>query len=308
MNNQFKLPKFLLFVAAVSVGFTACKKTSEVTPDDTSIIATEGAVAIAPSSGLLGGATTSSSDSVYAIDACKKTHSRKVVLQKDLPTAIGTYLTANYEGYTFLKAFSTTLISTNVLDSYVVGFLFNGKPVAIRFGKEGAFIKVLELRERRDIGKPEGHHAGGFFDNRDGKQRDSIAIAALAQNIKQYFTTNYPKDTLKGAWLNKDASIVVVSKNVTFFATAFKLDGTFIKRSDIPFADGKDREITLIALPKDVLAYLNTTYPNFVFKKAFEQKVNGVLKGYLLIVDANNTKYAVLFNAQAQFVAVKIIR
>jgi hypothetical protein len=308
MKTITKLPTLLALLAIVAFGFTACQKGDDVSTDSSLIASQLGAVAVAPTSSVLSTSATASADSLYAMGACKKEQKRTKVAQEALSASITTYLTANYAGYTFIKAFSTTSPNTTTLDSYVVAILFNSKPVAIKFDATGTFVKVLELREGKDLGRKGGHHAGGCFDNRDGKQRDSIAVTALPQTIKQYFAANYAQDTLKSAWIGKDGSILVVSKNVKYFGTAFKADGTFIKRESLPGHPGRGKEIAQDQLPATVIAYLNTTYPNYVFKKAFEHSMNGTLKGHLVIIDANLTKYAVLFNATGAFVEAKIIR
>jgi hypothetical protein len=307
MNAIIKLRNSLALLALIVVGFTACKKseTGSIPDFGTQL----GAVAIASTNAVSGlQNTTSTTDSLYAMDACHKDHKRTNVKADALPTSINTYLTTNYAGYTFIKAFSTNTISTNTLDAYVVAINFNGKPVALKFDASGVFIKVLELREGRDMKKGGDHHDGGCFEDRDGKQKDTLAISALPANIKAYFITNYAQDTLKGAFINKDGSIIVISKNVSFFATAFKADGTFIKRDVLPNHPGKDKEIPQSALPASVTTYLSATYPNYVFKKAFSDVDNGVLKGYLIIIDANMTKYAVVFNASGAFVSAKVLR
>lgn len=41
--------------------------------------------------------------------------------------------------------------------------------------------------------------------------------------------------------------------------------------------------------------------------RAFSVSENGALKGYLVFIDANNTKYAVEFDASGQFLRSKTI-
>jgi hypothetical protein len=309
MKTKTKISSVLVLVALFGMTFTSCQKSADLNLDSSELANQIGAVSVVPSSNILSGTTTTSStDSVFAMDACRKDHKRNSVAQGALSATITTYLTTNYAGYTFAKAFSTTLISTNVLDSYVVAIMFNGKPVAVRFDASGIFVKVLELREGRDLNRKGGHHEGGCFDNRDGKQKDSLALSALPQTIKQYFATNFPQDTLKDARIGKDGSILVLSKNVSYFGTAFKGDGTFIKRESITSHPGKGTVITQDKLPAIVTSYLTTTYPNYVFDKAFEHKDNGTLKGYMVVIDANLTKYAVLFDATGSFKKAQVIR
>ena len=301
------IKKSILFLAISALLFTACKKSDDT--NDDSIIAVEqnGAVAVASTVSVIGTSGTLA-DSIYAIGACPRNHKRTNVAAADLSAEITSYLSSNYTDYTFIKAFSITLPNSTTIDSYVVAINFNGKPVAIKFATDGSFVKVLELREGGDLRKGRDHHAGGCFDNRDGKQRDSIALSALATTIKLYMSTNYPQDTLKAAWINKDGSIIVLSKNIKFYSTVFKTDATFVKRTEMPTRLGKDAQLAESALPTLALSYLNTTYPNYVFKKAFSTKDSGSIKGYLVIIDANLTKYAVLFDTNGTFISAKIIR
>lgn len=309
MKVILKLRQSLVLVTLLAIGFTACKKSNNLGSLVSKNGTVNGAVAIAPISTIMGTSqTTNSTDSVYAMDACHSDHKRTSITQNALPAVISSYLNSNYAGFTFIKAFSTTNTSTNILDAYVVAINFNGKPVALKFDASGNFIKVLELREGKDMKEGHDHHEGGSFDNRDHEHRDSLSLSALPSSIKNYFATNYAQDTLKGAFVNKDSSIIVISKNVVFYATAFKADGTFIKRDTLPARHGDDHSISQSALPANILSYLSTTYPNYVFEKAFADVDNGTVKGYLVIIDANLTKYAVVFDGSGTFVKAKIIR
>ena len=303
MKTAIKI-KSVLLAAVIAVSFSSCKKDQNLETDQEIALAELGAVAITSTSSISGVVATNSTDSIYAIDACRKDKRKAKVIAEALLPAIKAYLNNNYDGYTFKKAFSITAKESSTIESFVVGIMFNGKPVAIRFSASGIFVKVLELREGEDIKRKGDHRKGGCFDDRDGKQRDSIAISALSLKIKQYFAANYATDTLKGAWINKDASIIVISKNKGFFATSFTAEGVFIARKTLPPHPGKDKEVAQSALPAAVTSYLSTTYPNYVFKKAFAD----TSRGYLVIIDANMTKYAVAFNASGAFVEAKIIR
>jgi hypothetical protein len=120
--------------------------------------------------------------------------------------------------------------------------------------------------------------------------------------------STHPADTLVHAFVNKDQSIILISRNIEFYATSFTTANVFIKRIQLPAGPAKVRSIEASALPSKSSAYLNTTYPNYVFKKAFELKVNGALKGYLVLIDANLTKYAIHFDASGQFLKAVTIR
>ena len=305
MKTKSKFTPLFVLVAALGFTVTSCQKSAEITTDTQEQGILSGAVAVVPSTTILAASTP---DSIYAVGACSSKHTRTAVDEAALLGAISTYLTSNYDGYTFIKAFSTTSVSTSTLDSYVVAITYNGKPVVVKFDATGTFVKVLELREGKDLGKKGGHHAGGCYENRDGKHRDSLAITALPAAITAYYATNYPQDTIKNAWTVKNGNIIVISKNVSYFGSAFTAAGVFVKRSALPSHSGKGTSIEAANLPAVVTTYLTTTYPNYVFDKGYSHTDKaGVLKGYLVIIDANLTKYALLFDASGNFVKVKTI-
>lgn len=302
-NTQIKSALLVLSVALMSLG--SCKKDT-ISLDNELEFARLEAITISSTSAIAG--SGNSSDSLYAMEACKKGNKKTAVELSTLSATITTYLSANYSGFTFQKAYKIANQTTSAIESFVVVIQFNAKPVVIKFDAAGAFVKVLELREGRNMKGRGGWHVGGIFDNRDGKQRDTIAVSAIPVLIKTYIATTYPADTIVHAFVNKDQSIVVISKNVNYFATAFSSANIFIKRTELPASSAKGRSIEASSLPAVSTTYLTTTYPNYVFKKAFELKTNNAIKGYLVLIDANLTKYAIHFDANGQFVKAVTIR
>lgn len=295
-NNILKLVSLSLLL----LPFASCKKDGSLeTPSDVSqsAIAASGALAI---SGAAGG------DSIYVVGACAAHHHADSIAFSGLPSGVGTYLAANYAGYTFKKAF-TDKDAAGTVTGYVVMVDYNGKPVGLKFDATGAFVKVLEQREGHDLGG-RGFHAGGHFDDRDGLKRDTVAITALPASVKSYFASNYATDTLVRAFKGKDSSIVVLSVNNGPFATVFDANNAFVKRDALPTRPGRPASITQDLLPAATLTYLSTTYPNYVFKHAFVLKNNGVTNGYAVFIDANATKYAIAFDAAGNFVKAITIR
>ena len=132
-------------------------------------------------------------------------------------------------------------------------------------------------------------------------------ISALPAAITQYFAANYAQDTLKNAWKVKNGNIIVISKNGSYFGSAFTAAGVFVKRAALTVMPGKGTPVATANLPATITSYLTSTYPNYVLDKAFSHSENGTLKGYLVIIDANLTKYAVVFDASGNFVKVKTI-
>jgi hypothetical protein len=306
MKRYTTFKNALLIVSMGILTLSACKKDNVLSLDDELQFVKLEAITISSTSAVSG--SGNATDSLYAMDACKKGNKKTRVEQSSLSASITTYLSANYPGNTFLKAYQIANQTTSVIESFVVVVQFNEKPVAIKFDASGIFLKVLEIREGRNMKGKGGWHAGGLFDNRDGKQRDTLAISAIPSAIKAYMLSTHPADTLVHAFVNKDQSIILISRNIEFYATSFTTANVFIKRIQLPAGPAKVRSIEASALPSKSSAYLNTTYPNYVFKKAFELKVNGALKGYLVLIDANLTKYAIHFDASGQFLKAVTIR
>ena len=88
----------------------------------------------------------------------------------------------------------------------------------------------------------------------------------------------------------------------------FDANGNFLSRNTLQTKGGNCQTIELSALPSAAANYLAQTYPNYVFKKAFAITQNGTTSGYVVFIDANNTKYAIEFNAAGAFVSAKTIR
>jgi hypothetical protein len=305
MKTNKHIQSAIFFLSIALLGFSSCQKEA-LTADQELEFAKLEAVTISSTSAIAG--SGNSIDSLYAMEACKKGNKKTAIEFNSLPSAITVYLTTNYTGYTALKSFQITNKVSAVLESFVVLIQFNSKPVALKFDAAGNFVKVLEIREGRNMKGRGGWHAGGCFDNRDGKHRDTIALSSLPALVKVYFTATNPGDTLMHAVVNKDKSIVVISKNVNYFATVFSSSNVLVKRIQLPSFPAKGRSIEASAIPGSATTYLSTTYPNYVFMKAFEIKSNGVVKAYLVVIDASLTKYAIHFDATGNFVSSVTIR
>jgi len=189
---------------------------------------------------------------------------------------------------------------------YIAIIRFNNKPVALEFKADGTFKKVLEQREKKDL-NGNGWHLGGLFEDRNGKCKDTVALNDLPQSIRAYMTSNYPGDTLLKAFKTKDGAYLIVSKNNGAFATIFNKNGGFEKRVVLPAKDGELVNIAQSALPAEILNFLSATFPNYVFNKADVAKSNGTVLGYLVLINANNTRYAIAFDATGKFLVKKVI-
>lgn len=306
-QNMKKLYKAGVAAAVVIICATSCKKEASIGTDTTAgatvaTTSTSSTIAVAASSGTT--TNSGSSDSVYVIHNCERGTHRDSVAASSLPATVQTYLTTNYSGYSFVKAFAVKDTAGSVA-GYVVIISYNSKPVGLLFKADGTFVRVLEQREKGDLNN-DGWHRGGRFDCRDGQHRDSVAVASLPSAITSYMSQNDPTDTLVNAFRLENNGYVVISKNGGFFATVFTSAGVFVNRVALP-APGAVIAAAVATLPSAAITYLTTTYPNYVLDKAFSVSVNGTVKGYVALINANNTRYCVAFDAGGSFIAVKTI-
>ncbi|NCD69544.1 PepSY-like domain-containing protein [Mucilaginibacter agri] len=291
----------LMLLGLVLVILSSCSKESastksQNTSTSTTATSSTGAIAITTASTL---AASNSKDSIYLV-GCIPGHGRKdTIAFSALPAAISPYLTTNYSGYTFVKAFQ--IDSASVVNSYIVVIKYNNNYVGLKFSADGTFIKVLEQRAGVDLLGKNGFHPGGPFDNRDGRQRDTIALSAIPSVVTNYFTTTYPTDTLLHASVTRDTTYILISKNNGLFATAVSNTGTLVKRVQLNRIL-KHTAVTQANLLAAITTYLSTTYPGYVFDKAFAESVNGTVQAYDVFITVNSTKYVVGFNATGTFV------
>jgi hypothetical protein len=245
-------------------------------------------------------------DSVYFLQTCNRGYFRDSVASSALPDSILNFLTNNYSGYAFNKIFEIK-DSAGTIGGYVVIINFNGKPVGLLFDATGNFQRVLEQRERGDI-DGDGWHHGGRFDDRDGKHRDTLAISSLPSDVSSYLSATYPSDTLLRAYRNRDSSILVISRDDGLFANVFSSAGVFVKRialdpSGIKFIPPQIQNIVRDSVPSADLTYLENTYPNYVFETALSVSLNNQVQRYGVLLDANNTKYIIWFDAAGNVIA-----
>jgi hypothetical protein len=284
----------LLSILSFMLLLHSCKKENSVQTSSATATAIDAAKAVAV------GISTTSNDSIYVIGTCARDHHLDSVSFASLSSAITTYLTTNYGGYTFQKSYTDNDSSGNIA-GYVVIIQFNGNPVGLKFDAAGTFIKVLEQREGHDL-TGRGWHEGGHFDDRDGKHRDTINLAFLPSEIASYFAANYSQDTLVKAYKGKDSGYIIYSINNGAFATIFDSAGSFVKRIELHTPPGNFAPLKQAGLASSILSYLSSTYPNYVFKQAFSFFENSTLSGYIVCIDANGTRYAVQFDLSGNFI------
>ncbi|MBC8053408.1 MAG: PepSY-like domain-containing protein [Sphingobacteriaceae bacterium] len=248
---------------------------------------------------------TTSSEALYIVNAVPPGCEKDSVASGELHAAINTYLEANYNGFTHFKAFKVKKKSS--LEGYIVVIKYNNKPVGLLFSQNGSFVRIFEQRERGEM-KGKGWKHGGRFDGRDGKHRDTIALSALSPTIKTYLLVTYPQDTLLAAHAGRNGDIVVISANNGLYATLFTSGGVFVKRAQLVLHAGRKTAITQAQLSAKIATYLLTTYPGYVFHRAYEVKINSTTQAYVVFIDSNETKYALHFDANGNLVKSVVLR
>ena len=317
MKTKINYP--VLVLALIASAFTACKKdaslkavsstTSTTTPStsvSSSTVLSTGSIAISSTQTLASTTPFGAPDSIYLKNCFPPKGKKDSVVFSALPSAIGTYLTANYAGYTFTKAFSIT-DSTKTLINYIVVIKYNGNLIGLKFTAAGVFVNVLEQCAGADLGGPAGFHPGGPFDNRGGNP-DTIALSAIPATVKAAFVAAYPTDTLVHAGIAPDGSYVLISKNKTLFATDITATGTVVNHLQIPGPPAIHTSVLQANLPSAITTYLTTTYPGYVFDNAFSASNKSGIIGYEVFITSNNTKYAVTFDATGTFVKAVVVR
>ncbi|GGH17325.1 hypothetical protein [Mucilaginibacter phyllosphaerae] len=265
-------------------------------------VASTGSVAIAAVS------TTGTTDSLYLVGCLGKQSTIDTAAFSALPAAIGTYLAANYSGYTFVRAYNIKN-TLSAVTNYVVAITYNGNYVGLNFNADGTFVNVLEQRIGDDLRQNRSYKQGGLFNYRNGLNKDTISLSAIPTAVSTFFTATYPTDTLLHAFVTLDTTYVLISKNNGLFGTSVTAAGSLVSRLQIAAYRGKTAAVTAAALPASATAYLTTTYPGYVFGKAFStSNTAGTLQRYYVFITVNSTRYVVAFSATGIFVAAKTIR
>jgi hypothetical protein len=306
MRKAIQSGSFILLISLLFFSIISCNK--ELSRAGGSNTAGPATTATSPTIAVA--ADSAGTDSVYFLQTCNRGYFRDSVASAALPDSILNYLTVNYSGYKFTRAFEIK-DSAGTIGGYVVIIDFNGKPVGLLFDATGNFQRVLEQRERGDI-DGDGWHHGGRFDDRDGKHRDTIAISSLPTAVSSYLNTTYPSDTLLRAYRNRDSSILVISRDNGLFANVFTSAGVFVKRitldpHSVKFNPPQIQTVVQDSLPSADLTYLENTYPNYVFETALSVSVNNQVERYGVLLDANNTKYAIWFDAAGNVIATVVV-
>ena len=123
MKRYTTFKNALLIVSMGILTLSACKKDNVLSLDDELQLVKLEAITISSTSAVSG--SGNATDSLYAMDACKKGNKKTRVEQSSLSASIKTYISANYPGNTFLKAYQISNQTSSVIESFVVVVQFN---------------------------------------------------------------------------------------------------------------------------------------------------------------------------------------
>lgn len=298
----------LLMLGILSI-FSSCKKdatTSSATKTTSTSTLTASTLATYRAIALASVDSAGTKDSIYMVNCFPPNGKIDSVAFNALPSAIGTYLTANYSGYTFTKAYK--IDSASVVVGYVVVIKYNNLFVGLKFTSTGTFVNVLEQKDGANMGGGgKGWHPGGPFSDRGGVQQDTLAISAIPTTVLTYFTTTYPTDTLLHAYKTPDTTYILISKDSVLYATNISATGSLIKRVKLEPQGGKHVELTAANLLPAITTYLTATYPGYVFDKAYSEIGKSGVIGYHVFITVNSTNYEVGFDATGTFVKAIVI-
>jgi hypothetical protein len=305
MKINLTYPTLLLF--GLMGTLYSCKKDASGTSAKTTLTTNAGITANVASGRIAVAAedtsTTGKKDTLYMVNCFPPHHPADSVAFSALPSAITSYLSTNYPGYSFKKAFEI-LDSIKTVSNYIVVIKYNNNFVGLKFTAAGVFVSVLEQMLGQDMNNPQGCHPGGPFPGRGNPAKDTVALSALPAVVLNYFDKTYPADTLLHAFVTPDSTYVLISKDKGLYATNITASGTFISRMQVmPPMPSPAKPVAQSALPSTITTYLTTTYPGYVFNQAFADMNGSTVVGYDVFVTANNTNYAVHFNASGSYVS-----
>lgn len=304
-TNLNSIQRCFAIMAALAILSSCKKELSSVSPTPTVETTTTSISASTPISVALNGFANTQTDSVYVMYTSDGELFRDEIPAITLPAAVLQYQTENYQQNDQLSAYTISDKDGN-LKSYVSIIRYNERPVALEFNFVGSFKKVLEQREWADLDN-DGWHIGGLFEDRDGNNRDVVNLNLLPDEIKNYMTNNYPDDIIVRAFQTKEEATIVISKNNGGFANVFNKNLELQKHLSICDVNCQLEDIEKSTVSSKVLTTLSNTFPNYIFNYGDMMNVNGVSMGNLILINANNTRYLVAFDANGKLLSNKVV-
>ena len=306
MKSQFnQFIQCSLVLAATLVSFSSCKKDISANPVNQSTITKSSLVPVTTPLGVaLNGFANAGVDSVYVVYTGENTLLRQEISVSELPGTAQNYQQENYQNYTPMSAY--TIIDA---DGNTKGFIsvirFNERPVVLEYAFDGVFSKVMEQREWVDLDN-DGWHAGGIFDYREGSI-NNIDINTLPDEIKNYMANNYPNESISKALRTKEDAYIVLSNNIGANATVFNSGLSLHQHLEICSSNYQLDEVEKSSISVEAINKIANTFPNAAIEAASRMSENGLTMGNLVLINANNTHYAITFDTFGNVLSNKVI-
>jgi hypothetical protein len=237
--------------------------------------------------------TPSDSTTVSSARGTTDSSTKVVVTQANLLTAISTYLTTNYAGYTFVDAYSKSV--SGVITGYSVNITLNSIPYHIHFNTTGVFVSV---------------NSAGKGNGKTNQTMATVAQANLLATIKTYLNTTYAGYTFINAYSETSNSVLTgydvnITYNAVNYHVTFDATGAFVS---VGTRKAKTATTNVPVAQADLLAaistYLTTNYTGYTFVNAYSEAVSGVIANYDVNITSNAVTYHVVFDAKGIFVSV----
>jgi len=297
--------QYCFVISASLVSLSSCKKDFSATPANQVTITKSSLVTVTTPLGVaLNGFANAGVDSVYVVYNGEQTLLRAEIPVSELPRTAQNYQQENYQNNTPLRAFEIEDADGNT-KGFISVIRFNERPVALEYGFDGVFSKVLEQREWVDLDN-DGWHAGGIFDYRGGSI-NNIDPNTLPDEIKNYMVNNYPDETISKALRTKEEATIVFSNNSGAIATVFNSGLSFQQHLEISSSNYQLDEVEKSSISAEALNNIANTFPNAAFEAASRMSENGLTMGNLVLINANNTHYAITLDRFGNVLSNKVI-
>jgi hypothetical protein len=208
----------------------------------------------------------------------------------DLPSAVSTYLSANYVGYT--TQFVYAIKSNGTLTGYLANLLNGTQHTAVRFDATGNFVKALNLPMHVDV-------EFAVF------QTDTIPISTLPIALQAYLTTNNTY-SLQKAFMETDSSYTLVA---TQAGNAYALlysnaSPTVLSIINLGAIDFSTPNPDMSTLPSTITDYINQNYSGAAIERIMAGTCSGGSNGYTVIFKKDSAQYAAEFDSTGIFTEV----
>jgi hypothetical protein len=236
---------------------------------------------------------TAASSARGTTDSTKKNTTNVAVTQANLLSAISTYLTTNYSGYTFVNAYSEAV--SGVINAYDVNITLNSVPYHVVFSATGVFVSV---------------NSNGKGHGKMNQTMATVAQADLLAAIKTYLNTTYAGYTFINAYSETSNSVLTgYDVNITFnsvnYHVTFDATGAFVS---VGTRKAKTATTNVPVAQADLLTaistYLTKNYAGYTFVNAYSEAASGVIANYDVNITSNGVTYHVVFDAAGVFVSV----